>query len=251
MDAYDAEDRGNMEAQLIPVPGWCMITQTFAEHEARARQMGCCTRPGAGCTCYYYGGIDYAPPWSRANEDIPIRASASGKASLQDQGKSGYGLHVRIQMDDGYILIFAHLSRTTVRGGQYVKSGELIGWMGNTGNSTGKHLHWEIRDPKGIPIDPRKMMGFSEPTPVEPDQPQEPVTLPEFPKLPQARLISDVLNIRSSPEVVNGNLIGRLVAPAIVDVILAVQKLGDIWLRIGHNQWCAMEYQGERYMEWV
>jgi len=152
-----------MSVHILPVPDWCIISQTFAEHEARAANLGLCSRPGAGCKGYYYGAIDYAPPFDRVDEMIQIKTSIGGIASVQNQGKSGYGLHVRLAVPgSGELVIFGHLSIANVQTGQAVKQGDHIGWMGNTGNSTGKHLHWEIRE-DGIPVDPALYLAAGSP----------------------------------------------------------------------------------------
>lgn len=244
-----------MTNHVLPVPAWCVETQSFAEHEAWARQIGCCSRPGAGCKCHYYGALDLAPPWGQMNNDIPVLASASGVVSIQDQGKTGYGLHVRVQVSPTELVILAHLARTTVKNGQHVRAGEQVGWMGSTGNSTGKHVHWEIRI-NGIPVDPRTQMGgqpqpVPDPPPIEPPPIEQlPEGLPEFPDLPRARVTVSALNMRKGPGV-TAPRVGWLNQGDVVYVVGATQLGSDIWLRIGHEQWVAYIYQGERYLEWV
>jgi murein DD-endopeptidase MepM/ murein hydrolase activator NlpD len=60
---------------------------------------------------------------------------------------------VLMRMDDGKYTLFAHLSKVLVRPGQRVSTGKLIAYSGNTGNSTGPHLHFEVRQ-DGRPHDP-------------------------------------------------------------------------------------------------
>jgi len=107
---------------------------------------------------YYWGvredGMHYA--W-----DIPspkgsnIYASASGRvivakgpdgffAESYDRAYSGYGYCVVIQHDDGFSTLYAHCSKINVTLGQEVKQGEKIAEIGNTGNSQGNHVHWEV-----------------------------------------------------------------------------------------------------------
>jgi murein DD-endopeptidase MepM/ murein hydrolase activator NlpD len=74
----------------------------------------------------------------------PIYATADGQVTVAQEDKSGYGLHVRIQ-HDGFLSIYAHLSQLRVQPGDRVTAGQTIGLSGNTGNSTGPHLHFEIR----------------------------------------------------------------------------------------------------------
>ena len=58
---------------------------------------------------------------------------------------TGYGEHIRVQHKSGYVTIYGHLSAYNVKVGESVKSGDVIGYSGNTGNSTGPHLHFELR----------------------------------------------------------------------------------------------------------
>ena len=73
----------------------------------------------------------------------PVRASKYGKVTFTGW-LGGYGKAVVIAHPDGYKTLYAHLSRIIVRLGQYVKQGQYIAYSGNTGRSTGAHLHFEI-----------------------------------------------------------------------------------------------------------
>jgi murein DD-endopeptidase MepM/ murein hydrolase activator NlpD len=65
--------------------------------------------------------------------------------------RSGYGRHVIIDHGYGYQTLYAHMSKTDVKRGQKVKRGDVIGQVGNTGKSSGPHLHYEvIKDGKKI-----------------------------------------------------------------------------------------------------
>jgi murein DD-endopeptidase MepM/ murein hydrolase activator NlpD len=93
----------------------------------------------------------YGPRWGRMHKGIdlaagtgsPIRAAAAGTVvSAGDEG--GYGYAVRIRHADGTQTLYAHNSRLLVRAGQQVSAGEQIAREGNSGNSTGPHLHFEV-----------------------------------------------------------------------------------------------------------
>lgn len=75
-----------------------------------------------------------------------VTASADGKIErLENQGKKGYGLHIRIRHSDGSMTLYAHLQKTYVIQGQIVVRGQQIGLTGNSGFSSGPHLHFEYR----------------------------------------------------------------------------------------------------------
>lgn len=82
-----------------------------------------------------------------------ILAADSGTVTTTGWDKSGYGNKIVINHNNGYLTLYAHLSRIDVTVGQTVKKGDRIGMMGSTGRSTGTHLHFEIRTVNGN-IDP-------------------------------------------------------------------------------------------------
>ena len=89
-----------------------------------------------------------------------IRSAFDGKVRVvQNQGRRGYGKYIVIRHDNGLETIYGHLSKQLVKPDQLVKAGEPIGLGGNTGRSTGSHLHFETRF-LGIAIDPALMFNF-------------------------------------------------------------------------------------------
>jgi murein DD-endopeptidase MepM/ murein hydrolase activator NlpD len=99
------------------------------------------------CTGGFHSGVDLADPTG-----VPIHAAADGIAyPLPDY--QFYGNHVLIQHPGGLATVYGHMIRMNVGWGQQVKRGEVIGWVGSTGNSTGPHLHFEVRF-GGVPVDP-------------------------------------------------------------------------------------------------
>ena len=86
-------------------------------------------------------GIDLAAPLG-----TPIVAAADG--TVIDAGPaSGFGMWIRIKLDDGTINVYGHMYKFNVHVGQRVKAGDLISWVGDNGFSTGPHLHFEVWEP--------------------------------------------------------------------------------------------------------
>jgi len=84
-------------------------------------------------------GIDFA-----ASIGTPIYATADGSIDEVQVSFSGYGKMVEIDHGFGYRTRYAHMHGFTVRKGQKIKRGELIGYVGDTGLSTAPHLHYEV-----------------------------------------------------------------------------------------------------------
>ncbi|MGH3992075.1 MAG: M23 family metallopeptidase, partial [Pseudonocardiaceae bacterium] len=83
----------------------------------------------------------------------PIVAPAAGVV-VESGPASGFGLWVRIRHADGTITVYGHIDRSLVRAGQQVTTGQQIATMGNRGDSTGPHLHFEVWNPNGTKINP-------------------------------------------------------------------------------------------------
>lgn len=96
-------------------------------------------------------GMDIAVPVGSL-----VRAAGGGTV-LQAGEEPAYGLFVLLQHPDGYESMYGHLSRVTVRAGDRVNEGEVIGRSGNTGRSSAPHLHFEIRR-DGVSVDPATML---------------------------------------------------------------------------------------------
>ena len=91
----------------------------------------------------------------------PIHAVWAGEV-VDAQWSGGYGLTVEIRHRDGSLTRYAHCSRLLVGVGERVAAGQIIAEMGNTGNSTGPHLHFEVIDESGVAIDPvRKIKSIA------------------------------------------------------------------------------------------
>lgn len=72
------------------------------------------------------------------------------------EGNGSYGNYVKVKHDDGYYTLYAHMAYGTVKvsKGQRVSKGQVLGYMGATGYAKGGHLHWEVRNPSDIRINP-------------------------------------------------------------------------------------------------
>jgi murein DD-endopeptidase MepM/ murein hydrolase activator NlpD len=99
-------------------------------------------------TTKLHAGLDFTAP-----QGTPIYATANGRVETAGNTGDGYGRHVIINHGYGYKTLYAHMVRVKARVGQTVKRGEVIGWVGSTGKSTGPHCHYEVIK-NGRPIDP-------------------------------------------------------------------------------------------------
>ena len=90
----------------------------------------------------------------------PIYATFDGRVRITTYVRYGYGNLVVIRHDNGLETYYAHLSEINVKPNQWVTAGQVIGKGGNTGRSTGSHLHYEIRY-KGQTFDPERLIDFT------------------------------------------------------------------------------------------
>jgi murein DD-endopeptidase MepM/ murein hydrolase activator NlpD len=130
-------DRLAATPSIMPTTGW--LSSAFSRMREHPILHG--ARP--------HEGIDVTAPMG-----APIEAPAAGTV-IQTGWEAGYGNTVTIDHGYGIVTKFAHASRILVKVGDRVKRGELIAQVGNTGLSTGPHLHYEVRV-NGRPVDPRR-----------------------------------------------------------------------------------------------
>ena len=95
-----------------------------------------------------HAGIDFTAPVG-----TPIQASGNGKVIKAEHERVGYGNHVIIDHGFGYTTLYGHMFSFNVKVGDVIQKGQTIGLVGDTGTSTGPHLHYEVRY-KGDPVDP-------------------------------------------------------------------------------------------------
>jgi len=99
-------------------------------------------------TVKMHAGLDFAAP-----QGTPIYATANGIITTAGNSGDGYGNHVIIEHGYGYETLYGHMYKVKVRNGQRVKRGEIIGYVGSTGKSTGPHCHYEVHK-NDRPLDP-------------------------------------------------------------------------------------------------
>lgn len=94
----------------------------------------------------FHYGVDFSAP-----KGTPIYATGNGTVSKTKRSRRGFGNHIVIDHGYGYQSLYAHMTKYTVRKGQKVKRGDIIGYVGSTGKSTAPHLHYEVhKDGKKI-----------------------------------------------------------------------------------------------------
>jgi murein DD-endopeptidase MepM/ murein hydrolase activator NlpD len=127
-------------AWVVPIVGDYVITARFGQGGERWTNR--------------HTGVDLAAPLGR-----PVLAAAGGQVTYA--GWDGpYGQRIEITHLDGTKTWYAHLSAINVDDGSFVAAGETLGLVGSTGNSSGPHLHFEVRPaPSGQPTDPEPWMA--------------------------------------------------------------------------------------------
>jgi murein DD-endopeptidase MepM/ murein hydrolase activator NlpD len=121
---------------------------------------------GFGCTSVAFEPVDRACPGGHWHSGIdlaaaagtPVYASGGGVAHVV-AAAAGFGLHIVIDHGSGLQSLYGHLSAVTISDDSWVSSGQQIGAVGSTGNSTGPHLHFEF-DRAGIAQDPRSLVDL-------------------------------------------------------------------------------------------
>ena len=113
-------------------------------------------KPGKMWSKGYHTGVDFAVPTG-----TPVLAVADGKIENASWGRS-YGEQVVMKVAGGWV-IYAHLNKVRCKPGQTIKKGDIVGESGSTGNSSGPHLHFEMRDnirwSAGTDIDPKAILA--------------------------------------------------------------------------------------------
>lgn len=134
-----------MTEWIRPTTKTTRTTDSFAAHVAR----------GSGLP-----GLDYATPIGEG-----IMAMKSGVVTRAGLTPSANGKNIRIAHDDGTTSYYLHFSALYVVVGQRVNQGNVIGLSGNTGRTTGPHLHVSIANKSGVLVDPATLIDHNPPTP--------------------------------------------------------------------------------------
>jgi murein DD-endopeptidase MepM/ murein hydrolase activator NlpD len=141
-------------ALAVPVDDANVSSPFGLRHDPLRRGVGPVTRghrafAGFGPRFFMHEGVDFAVP-----QGTPVYAAADGVVK-DAKPNGGYGNYVRLEHDDGVATAYGHLSRFApgLKPGKQVTRGELVGFSGNTGRSTGPHLHFEVLT-DGKPVDP-------------------------------------------------------------------------------------------------
>ncbi len=111
---------------------WCYISSGYGQRDPNVSGWA------------FHGGIDLAGGNGKLH-GAPVYATRAGTVIAAVTSDTGYGIYVLIDHGDGYSSLYAHMSERYVNVGDYVAKGQMIGKVGNTGNSKGAHLHFEIR----------------------------------------------------------------------------------------------------------
>ncbi len=123
---------------LWPLEG--RVTSSFGEREDPINGEGA-----------FHKGIDIAAPYGS-----PVRAAADGEVSETRMG-AGYGREITLDHGHDVLTVYGHLSAMIVVPGQHVTRGQVIGYVGQSGRSTGPHLHYEVRVHM-VPVNPHKYL---------------------------------------------------------------------------------------------
>ncbi|RYG25931.1 MAG: M23 family peptidase [Chitinophagaceae bacterium] len=146
-DSYDAIEGliKNQDAKLASIPAIQPVSNKQLNRIASG--FGMRIDPVYG-TPKMHKGLDFTAP-----QGTPIYATGDGRVKTAARVEGGYGNHVVINHGYGYQTLYGHMVRIKVRAGQQVKRGEVIGWVGSTGKSTGPHCHYEV-SVNGVDVNP-------------------------------------------------------------------------------------------------
>ncbi|MFD0794872.1 peptidoglycan DD-metalloendopeptidase family protein [Mucilaginibacter litoreus] len=115
---------------------------------------------GSRSNPFNFGGSEFHPGIDfKGHRGDPVKCTASGRVIFAGRA-GGYGNCVKIRHNNNLETWYGHLSKITVKEGQRVTVGDLVGKVGSTGRSTGPHLHYEIRK-NGRPVNPKQYLSLN------------------------------------------------------------------------------------------
>lgn len=194
------------------------ISQVYGANTVYYSQFNMNSVLSNGAKNYGHEGVDV-----RLGAGTPLYAIADGTVKLADQDPAGaYGVEVRLIFGEGLEAIYAHMSSLSVKTGQVVKEGDFLGLSGNTGNSTGAHLHFSIRK-NGVFVDPTLYLPCLK-TGLGGDE-----SLPEEPTENEIRL-KTAMNLREAPTT-SSKVIKTLPAKSVVDFNEVEIANGYVWAK--------------------
>ena len=171
IETNGVDGKKSVDAEVVAVNGVVVDTivlneTTLTEPVARVTKVGTMEKPKYVGTAKFMfptaGTVTsrFGSRWGRNHNGMDIANSTGTLIKASDNGivtfagtKSGYGLIVIIDHQNGYETYYGHCSKLAVKQGDKVLKGDVIAYMGSTGNSTGSHLHFEIRK-NGTPLNP-------------------------------------------------------------------------------------------------
>lgn len=221
-----------MNELIKPFHGNYPITQLYGENAAAYAHFGI---PG-------HNGIDWG-----MKEGTIIKPAAPGHILEIKSDPAGYGNYVKISHGD-YHSLYAHFREANVIVGQEVDTNTIIGWSGNTGNSTGSHLHFGFKDLQQLD---NGFHGYIDPMPyikngVEYSVPE--IKAPESDPTHYALVLYDGLNVRNEPSI-SGNDLGDMAAGVCAAIFEIIDDGDDVWLKIGVDRYIAARHNGKIYIK--
>ena len=170
-------ENGIMEvtAKIVSINGVAsgaktVSTKVIKEPVSEVVMVGTTERPSVGTGTFvqpFYGIVTsrYGARWGRTHKgtdiagDIgsPVKVADNGVVITSEYQENGYGNIIIVDHQNGVNTWYAHLNKSYVEVGDIVEKGTVIGEVGNTGRSTGPHLHFEVRE-NGVPVDPGKYL---------------------------------------------------------------------------------------------
>ena len=198
-----------------------VVTQEFGENAGNYAQYGMVA----------HNGIDFG-----CARGTNVLAAAEGVVERADFDEQGYGFYIQIAHADGLTSVYAHLGQIRVQPHTTVQAGQLIGQSGNTGNSTGPHLHFEIRK-KGMEkngywgaVDPRPLIAWPGAAPAG-------VVGPGVVFVVKA----GTLNVRSGPGL-GHTVVGALHLGDEIGIVETITP--EVWGKMADGRYVALQYAG-------